>query len=70
MEKKNLTRKIKQMVNFMLVEIGKLFLRDRLAYLTCFRHVVFQEFMQVEQKFIWRQLMIDNAGLQYVFASH
>jgi hypothetical protein len=54
------------MVNFVYVEMGKLFLRDRLAYLAWFRHVVSQEFMQVEQELIWKQLMIDNAGLQYV----
>jgi hypothetical protein len=53
----------------MYVEMGNLFLRDRLAYLACFRHVVSQEFMKVEQELIWKQLMIDNAGLQYVFAS-
>jgi len=50
--------------------MGKLFPRDRLAYLACFRHVVSQEFMQVEQELIGKQLMIDNAGLQYVIASH
>jgi len=44
--------------------MGKLFLRDRLAYLACFRHVESQELMQVEQELIWKQLMISNAGLQ------
>jgi len=48
----------------------KLFLRDRLAYIACFRHVVSQELMQVEQEVIWKQLMMGNAGLQYVYSTH
>jgi hypothetical protein len=50
--------------------MGKLFLRDRLAYLACFRHVVSQELMQVEQEVIWKQIMIGNAALQYVYATN
>jgi len=44
--------------------MGKLFLRDRLAYLACFRHVISQELMQVGQELVLKQLMIGNAGLQ------
>jgi len=58
------------MVNVMLIEMEKLFLRDRLAYLACFRHVVSQEFMQVERELILKQLMIGHAGLQCVYATH
>jgi len=47
----------------------KLFVRDRLAYLVSFMYVVSQELMQVEQELIWKQLMIGNVGLQYVFAN-
>jgi hypothetical protein len=54
----------------MLIEMEKLFLRDRLAYLACFRHVVSQEFMQVERELILKQLMIGHAGLQCVYATH
>jgi hypothetical protein len=45
--------------------MGKLFLRNRLAYLAYIRHVVSQGFMQVEEELIWKQFMISNAGLQY-----
>jgi hypothetical protein len=48
--------------------MGKLFLKPRLAYLECFKHVVSQEFMHVEQELIWKQLMIGNAGFRYVYA--
>jgi len=41
--------------------MGKLFLRDRLAYLACFRHVVSQELMQAEQEVIWKQLKIGRS---------
>jgi len=50
--------------------MGKLFLKDRLAYLACIKHVVSQEFMQVEQKLIWKQLIIGHAVLQFVYATH
>jgi hypothetical protein len=50
--------------------MGKLFLRYRLAYLACFRHVVSQAFMQVEQEVIWKQIMIVNTGQQYVYTTH
>jgi hypothetical protein len=49
---------------------GKIFLRNRLANLACLRHILSQEFMQVEQELIWKQLMIIKAGFHYFFTTH
>jgi hypothetical protein len=67
---KNLKKKNKANGECYISRNGKIFLRERLTYLACLRHVVSQEFMQVEQELFWKQLMIGNSVLQYVFTTH